>query len=113
MEKEEFRAVIKHFHLNKWTVAQIKAEFHEVHEDTASFTLALRTFYFWIDEFKRDRTSTKDEACPGRPVEATASAIIDKIHHIVMEDRRMKVREIAEIVGISVGVMHNILREKL
>ena len=30
-----------------------------------------------------------------------------------MEDRRIKVREIAEIFGISVGVKHNILHEKL
>ena len=30
-----------------------------------------------------------------------------------MEDRRIKMREIAEIVGISVGAVHNILHEKL
>ena len=57
--------------------------------------------------------STKDEACPGRPVEAIAPEMIEKIHRIVMEDRRIKVREIAEIVGISVRVVHNILHEKL
>ena len=31
MEKEDFRAVIKHFYLKKWTAAQIKAELDEVH----------------------------------------------------------------------------------
>ena len=39
--------------------------------------------------------------------------MIEKIHRIVMNDRRIKVREIAEIVRISVGAVHNILREKL
>ncbi|KMQ87583.1 mariner transposase [Lasius niger] len=110
MEKDEFRAVIKHFYLKKWTAAQIKAELHEVHGDSAP---ALKTVYFWINEFKRGRTSTKDEARPGRPVEATTPEVIKKIHRIVMEDRRMKVRDIAEIVGISVGGVYNILHEKL
>ena len=30
-----------------------------------------------------------------------------------MEDHRIKVHEIAEIVGMSVGAVHNILHEKL
>jgi len=39
--------------------------------------------------------------------------VIEKIHRIVMEDRRMKMRDIVEIIGISVGGVHNILHEKL
>ena len=50
---------------------------------------------------------------PGRPVEATTPEKIKQIHRNFMEDRRIKVREIAEIVGISVGAVHNILHEKL
>ena len=44
MEVEEFRAVIKHFYLKKWTAAQIKAELGEV---TAS---TLKTVYYWIEK---------------------------------------------------------------
>ena len=97
-EKEEFRAVIKHFYLKKWVAAQIKAELDEVHMDTAPM---LKTVYFWIHEFKRGRTSTKDEVRPGRSVKANAAQkMIGKIHRIVMEDRRIEVREIAEIFGM-------------
>lgn len=39
--------------------------------------------------------------------------MIEKIHRIVMEDRRMKVRDIAEIIGISIDRVHNILHKKL
>ena len=46
-------------------------------------------------------------------VEAIAPEMIEKIHCIVMEDHRIMVREIVEIVGISVGAVHNILHEKL
>ena len=59
MEKEEFSAVINHFYLKKWTAAQINAELDEFHGDT---TLTLKTVYFCINEFKRGRTSMKDEA---------------------------------------------------
>jgi len=52
MEKDEFRAVIKHFYLKKWTAAQIKAELDEVHGDSAP---TLKIVYFWINEFKRGR----------------------------------------------------------
>ena len=110
MEKEEFRKVIKHFYLNEWTAAQIKTELEKVHGDTAS---TLKTVHFWINEFKRGRMSTKDETGPGRPVEVTAPKMIAEIHRIVMEDHGIKVREIAEMIEISVGAVHNILHEKL
>ena len=75
MEKEEFRAVIKHFYLKKWTTAQIKAKLDEVHGDTAP---TLKTVHFWINELKRGRTSTMGKARPGRPVEATVTEMIEK-----------------------------------
>jgi len=59
MEKNEFRAVIKHFYLKKWTAAQIKAELNEIHGNS---TPVLKTIYFSINEFKRGRTCTEDEA---------------------------------------------------
>ena len=79
-------------------VAQIEVEFDEVHGDTAP---TLKTVYFWINEFKRGWTSMKDEARPERSVEVIAPEIIEKIHRIGMEDHRIKVREIVEIVRIS------------
>ena len=113
MEKEEFHAVIKHFYLKKWSAAKIKAELDEVRADAAP---TLKTVYFWINKFKRGRMSTKDEARPGRPVEATAQKMIEKIYRIIMEVRRIKVHEIVEIVEIveiSVHAVHNILHKKL
>ena len=83
MKKEEFRAVTKNFYFKKWTAAQAKAELDEVHGDIAP---TLKTVYFPINDFKRSRTSTKDEARLGRPVGAIVPAMIEKIHRIVMED---------------------------
>jgi len=39
--------------------------------------------------------------------------MMEKIHLIVMEDCRMKMRDIAEIVGISIDRVHNILHKEL
>jgi [histone H3]-lysine36 N-dimethyltransferase SETMAR len=110
MNKDEFRAVIKHFVLKNWTAAQIKTELEEVHGTNAP---SFKTIYYWINEFKHGRTSTKDEARPGRPSDVTNPEMISKIHGIVLEDRRVKVREIAETVGISTERVHNILHQKL
>ncbi|MCP6645975.1 hypothetical protein NL493_27890, partial [Klebsiella pneumoniae] len=49
----------------------------------------------------------------GRPVEVTTPEIIDKIQDMVMDDRRVKVREITSAVGISCERVHNILHQHL
>ncbi|XP_014486145.1 PREDICTED: histone-lysine N-methyltransferase SETMAR-like [Dinoponera quadriceps] len=87
MEKNEFRAVIKHFYLRKWTAAGIKAELDDVHGESAP---ALKTIYFWMNEFKRGRTSTKDESRSGRPAEVTTPEMTKKIHGMVVGNGRMR-----------------------
>ncbi|KAG5309238.1 SETMR methyltransferase, partial [Acromyrmex insinuator] len=93
MEKNEFRAVIKHLHMK-----EIKAELDNVHNTSAP---AFATVYNWVNEFKRGRTSTCD------------ANLIDKVHDIVLPDRRVKVRELVEAAGISHGTVISILHEQL
>ena len=69
--------------------AQIKAELDEVHGESAS---SLKIVYFWINEFKSGRTTTKDKARSGHTIEITTSNMVEKIHHMVMEDRGIKVK---------------------
>ena len=71
------------------------------------------TVYNWVNEFKRGRTSTKDEHRSGCPVEVITPEMIDKIHDMVLSDRRIKVREIVEATGISQGTVFSVLHEKL
>lgn len=110
MEKNEFRAVIKHFHLKGKTPKEIKAELDEVHGTSAP---TIQTAHNWINKFKRGRTSTNDEPRSGRPLEVGTQEMIDKIHDIVLSDRRVKVREIEKATGISHGAVVSILSEKL
>ena len=84
------------FYFTGLTLKEIKAELDEVHDTSAPVLAAV---YNWVNEFKRGRTSTKDDHRSGRPVEVTIPEMIDKIHDMVLNDRRIKVREIVEATG--------------
>jgi transposase len=55
----------------------------------------------WTDEFKRDRTTLQDYLHKGRPKSATIPEIIEQENDMLLDDRRMKVREIADTIGVS------------
>ena len=74
---------------------------------------AFTTVYNWVNEFKCGRTSTCDALHSGRPIEVATPEIIDKIHDIVLTDRRVKVRELVEATVISHGTVISILHEQL
>ncbi|XP_017475512.1 PREDICTED: putative uncharacterized protein FLJ37770 [Rhagoletis zephyria] len=71
------------------------------------------TVKYWVAEFKRGRTRSQDEHRSGRPNEVTTPEMVKKIHKAVMDDRRPKVPELADIVGISKSTVHRILSENL
>ncbi|GBN64806.1 hypothetical protein AVEN_103679-1 [Araneus ventricosus] len=110
MGKSEFREVIKHFYLKGLIPKEFKGELDEVHGTSDP---AFATVYNWVNEFKRGRTSTNDEDRSGRPAEVTSSEMIDKIHDMILSDRRIKVLEIVEARGIFQGTVFSILHEKL
>jgi transposase len=68
-------------------------------------TLLLRfqTIKKWAAEFKRGRTSLEDDPREGRLKSVITPELIEQVHHMVLDDRRMKVRDIAETIGISKG----------
>lgn len=55
----------------------------------------------WVAEFKRGRRSLEYDESPGRPKTVTTNDNIAKFHQLVLDDRRIKVGEIAEIMKIS------------
>lgn len=110
MDEKEFRVLIKHYFLKGKTAEVTHKKLHKHYGVCAP---AIRTIYKWMGNFRRGDMSTADAERSGRPVEVTTPEIIDKIHDMIMEDRRLKVREIAEAIGISNDRVHNILHNHL
>ena len=63
-------------------------------------TLLLHLCTKWT---KRGRTDTNDAERSGKPNEAVTPENIKQVLKIVMDDRKLKVREIAKMVNISSG----------
>ena len=90
--------------------SEIKERLDAVYGDSSP---SMATVKNWFNEFQRGRTSFFDEPRPGALKTATTEDNVTKIHDLVLADRRLKVREIAETVRISkdrVGhILHDIL----
>jgi len=62
---------------------------------------AYATVKNWVAQFKRGDFSTYDAPRPGRPITVTIPEIIDQIHELILEDRRISPKSRAEQLGIS------------
>jgi len=98
MEKEQYRSVIRFLFLEGKSRSEIKERLDAVYGDSSP---SMATVKNWFNEFQRGRTSVFDEPRPGAPKTATTEDNVTKILDLVLADPRLKVREIAETVGIS------------
>jgi len=67
----------------------------------------------WLAQFKRGDFSAWDAPRPGRPKTLTTPEIIDQIHELILEDRRISVKSIAEKLDISRERVGSIIHEDL
>ncbi|KAG5345034.1 SETMR methyltransferase, partial [Acromyrmex heyeri] len=110
MEKEQYRSVIRFLFLDGKTCEEIKTKLDAVYGNSS---LSMTTVRYWFNEFKRGRSSVFDEERPGRPADVVTEEIVEKIHDMILADRRTKVHEVAEAVGVSYGTAFNILHDNL
>ena len=67
----------------------------------------------WYNRFKDGQKSVESDARTGRSSTSRNDDLIDQVRTLVMQDRRVTVRELAEEVGISSGLVHSILTDDL
>jgi len=67
----------------------------------------------WVAHVKSHDFSTCDAPRPGRPKTVTTPEIIDQIDDLILEDRRISDKSIAEQLGISRERIGSIVREDL
>jgi DNA-binding Xre family transcriptional regulator len=92
------------------TPNEIHSKFIKVYGDSYPLFSKIKK---WDAEFKRGRTSLEDVPREGRPKSVTTPETIEQVHDMLLDERRMKVREIAETIGISKERVGHILHEEL
>jgi [histone H3]-lysine36 N-dimethyltransferase SETMAR len=110
MEKDEFRVLIKHYFLMGKNTVETKTWLDECYPDSAP---SKATICRWFADFKRGRVSTNDAERSGRPKEVVTPENIKKIHKIILNDRKVKLIEIAETLKISKERVGHIVHEYL
>ena len=59
--------------------------------------------YEWYKRFQDGREEVEDGERPGRPITSTTDENVEKVKEMVMNDRRIAIREVADDVGLSNG----------
>jgi hypothetical protein len=72
-----------------------------------------RTVYKWVDQFKEGRESVDNNVREGHPSMSRVGENIQRVHSLVMSDRRITTRIITDKLGISKGSVQTILKEDL
>ncbi|XP_029634578.1 protein GVQW3-like [Octopus sinensis] len=89
----------------------------EIHEDMVRTLTdnapSYATVKRWVNKFQRGRGSLEDDPTPGRPPTATTEDNIDLALGMIMQDRRISCRQIAERVVISTERADNIVTKQL
>ena len=67
----------------------------------------------WSAEFKRGRDSLEDDPRPGRSADVISQEMIDRVERLVLNNRRIKVAELASECGISNGSVYTIIHKHL
>ena len=107
----ETRDVIKFFFfLQGKALKEIHVILIETLGDHAS---SYATVKISVAQFKRGDFSTCVVPRPGRPKTVTTPEITDKIHELILEDRRISAKSIAEQLGISREWVGSIICEDL
>jgi [histone H3]-lysine36 N-dimethyltransferase SETMAR len=67
----------------------------------------------WYRQFNRGKFELEDDPRPGRPCTSVTEENIATIKQMITEERHLTVHQIHEHLGISVGSVHEILRDHL
>jgi len=108
----ETRAIIKFFFFLQ---SKTPKEIHAILTDTlGEHAPSYVTVKNWVAHFRRGDFSTCDAPHrPGRPKRVTTPEIIDQIHELILEDRRISAKSIAEQLGSSRERVGSIIHEDL
>jgi transposase len=89
-------------------------EIHQILQQVyGEVALKERTVFKWVQLFREGREVPKDDAKSGRPSTSIVNENIDRVRSVVLSDRRLTVRMVAEELGLGKSSVHTILTEHL
>lgn len=103
----EFRSVIKFLLLKQTNSQEIINQLQDAYKSECP---CKATIYNWIREFKSGRTSVFNSEKSGRPVEV-GDEKKEILKQIIITDRRIATRDLAQRLNISKGTLHMLLNE--
>ena len=107
----ETRAVIKFFFFLQ---GKAPKEIHAILIETlGEHAPSYATVKNWVAQFECGDFSKCDAPRPGRPKTVNTLEIIDQIHALILEDRQISAKSIAEQLGISRELVGSIIHEDL
>ncbi|UYV64848.1 hypothetical protein LAZ67_3002154 [Cordylochernes scorpioides] len=71
-------------------------------------TMSRSNVYRWYKMFSEGREDVNDEERAGRPSTSTTDEKINEVEKMILANRRITVREVAEDLNISIGSCHSI-----
>ena len=75
--------------------------------------MSKKRVYEWYKRFQDGRVDVEYDERPGRPSTSTTDENVEKVKEMVMNDRRITIREVADDIGISIGSFHEIFSNVL
>lgn len=106
----EQRVNLKFCYSNEIKAADALKMLQKAYGDSA---MSQTQVYYWYKEFKEGRLEVEDLPHDRRPQSSCSEENIEKVKEMVLENRRVTVREIAEDINISVGSAHTIIHDVL
>ncbi|UYV64394.1 hypothetical protein LAZ67_3000512 [Cordylochernes scorpioides] len=71
-------------------------------------TLDRSNIYWWYKMFSEGREDVNDEERAGRPSTSTTDEKINEVEKMILANRRITIREVADDLNISIGSCHSI-----
>ena len=76
---------------------------------TEKHVLVKENIYKWVKLFKEGLNNIQDEDRPGRSTKESTPEMLYLVNALILTDRRVRIEDISEQLGIFVGTVHKIL----
>jgi hypothetical protein len=106
----EVRSVIRFLRLKGTSPVEIHRQFLE---EYGANVMSWKHVWVWCTAFDNCTTDVQDEQRSGRPSTSTTDDDACLIEGLIQENRRIRLRDIADELNISIGTVHNIVHEQL